>query len=74
MVEEMPRKSDNEGADKWLRIIVAIGELERQASGTPAAEIPVAREAGDLGHFRRTLKPVCQERFGSCGRQGSASA
>jgi hypothetical protein len=27
MVEEMCRKGDNEGADKWLRIIVAIGEL-----------------------------------------------
>jgi hypothetical protein len=27
MVEEMRRKGDNEGADKWLRILVAIGEL-----------------------------------------------
>ena len=27
MVEEMRRKGDNDGADKWLRIIVAIGEL-----------------------------------------------
>jgi len=27
MVEEMRRKGDNEGADTWLRIIVAIGEL-----------------------------------------------
>jgi len=27
MVEEMRRKGDLEGADKWLRIIVAIGEL-----------------------------------------------
>ena len=27
MVEEMRRKGDHEGADKWLRIIVAIGEL-----------------------------------------------
>ena len=26
MVEEMRRKGDNEGADTWLRIIVAIGE------------------------------------------------
>jgi hypothetical protein len=27
MVEEMRRKGDNDGADKWLRVIVAIGEL-----------------------------------------------
>jgi len=27
MVEQMRRKGDHEGADKWLRIIVAIGEL-----------------------------------------------
>jgi hypothetical protein len=27
MVEEIRRKGDNEGADRWLRIIVAIGEL-----------------------------------------------
>jgi len=27
MVEEMRRKGDGEGADRWLRIIVAIGEL-----------------------------------------------
>jgi hypothetical protein len=27
MVEEMRRKGDEESADKWLRIIVAIGEL-----------------------------------------------
>ena len=26
-VEEMRRKGDNEGADRWLRIIIAIGEL-----------------------------------------------
>ena len=27
MVGEMRRKRDNDGADTWLRIIVAIGEL-----------------------------------------------
>jgi len=27
MVEEMRRKGDHDGADKWLRIIVTIGEL-----------------------------------------------
>ena len=27
MVEEMRRKGDHDGADKWLRIIVAIGKL-----------------------------------------------
>jgi hypothetical protein len=27
MVEKMRRQGDHEGADKWLRIIVAIGEL-----------------------------------------------
>jgi hypothetical protein len=27
MVEEMRRKGDYDGADEWLRIIVAIGEL-----------------------------------------------
>jgi hypothetical protein len=27
MVERMRRKGDHDGADKWLRIIVAIGEL-----------------------------------------------
>ncbi|HEV2546752.1 MAG TPA: hypothetical protein VGU20_05405 [Stellaceae bacterium] len=36
MVEEMRRKGDHDGADKWLRIIVAIGDLERQGSGAPA--------------------------------------
>jgi hypothetical protein len=29
-VDEMPRRGDTEGADTWLRIIVAIGTL-----GTP---------------------------------------
>jgi hypothetical protein len=33
MVEEMRRKGDHDGADKWLRIIVAIGEL-----GEPSTE------------------------------------
>ena len=33
MVEAMRAKGDNEGADTWLRIIVAIGEL-----GTPPTE------------------------------------
>jgi hypothetical protein len=33
MVEEMRRNGDHDGADKWLRIIVAIGEL-----GEPPAE------------------------------------
>jgi hypothetical protein len=33
MVEEMRRKGDTEGADTWLRIIVAIGEL-----GTPPTD------------------------------------
>jgi hypothetical protein len=27
MVEEMRRRGDDEGADRWLRIIVAIGTL-----------------------------------------------
>jgi hypothetical protein len=27
MVEEMRRKGDNKGADAWLRVVVAIGEL-----------------------------------------------
>jgi hypothetical protein len=27
MVEKMRRKGDHESADKWLRVIVAIGEL-----------------------------------------------
>jgi hypothetical protein len=27
MVERMRRRGDNDGADTWLRIIVAIGEL-----------------------------------------------
>jgi hypothetical protein len=36
MVEEMRRKGDHDGADTWLRIIVAIGELgsRRQKRGT----------------------------------------
>ena len=34
MVEEMRRKGDEESADKWLRIIVAIGEL-----GEPPTEV-----------------------------------
>ena len=33
MVERMRSKGDHDGADKWLRIIVAIGEL-----GEPPAE------------------------------------
>lgn len=31
MVEQMRRRGDNDGADTWLRIIVAIGDLERLA-------------------------------------------
>ena len=34
MVEQMRRKGDHEGADQWLRIIVAIGEL-----GDPPKEV-----------------------------------
>ena len=33
MVEEMRRKGDADGADTWLRIIVAVGEL-----GTPPTD------------------------------------
>jgi hypothetical protein len=33
MVDEMRRKGDVDGADTWLRIIVAIGEL-----GTPPTD------------------------------------
>jgi hypothetical protein len=33
MVEQMRRKGDHVGADKWLRIIVAIADLERLAGG-----------------------------------------
>jgi hypothetical protein len=33
MVEAMRRRGDTEGADTWLRIIVAIGEL-----GTPPTD------------------------------------
>jgi len=32
----MRRKRDHDGADKWLRIIVAIGALERLPGGAPA--------------------------------------
>ena len=32
MVEEMRRKGDHDGADKWLRVIVAIGELGEPAT------------------------------------------
>jgi len=39
MIEERMRsKGDNEGADTWLRIIVAIGEL-----GAPTEVIPAAK-------------------------------
>jgi len=34
MVEEMRRKGDHDGADKWLRIIVAIGELGEPPTDT----------------------------------------
>jgi hypothetical protein len=33
MVEEMRRKGDTEGADTWLRIIVAIGTLAAPPTG-----------------------------------------
>ncbi|HEV2547544.1 MAG TPA: hypothetical protein VGU20_09415 [Stellaceae bacterium] len=32
MVEQMRRKGDHQGADTWLRIIVAIGELGEPAT------------------------------------------
>jgi hypothetical protein len=32
----MRGKGDYDGADKWLRIIVAIGDLERLPGGAPA--------------------------------------
>jgi hypothetical protein len=35
MVKEMRRKGDHEGADTWLRIIVAIGELGEPPTETP---------------------------------------
>ena len=33
MVEQMRRKGDNDGADTWLRIIVAISELGEPPTG-----------------------------------------
>jgi hypothetical protein len=33
MVEEMRRKGDKEGADVWLRIVVAIGNLGDPPTG-----------------------------------------
>jgi hypothetical protein len=33
MVEAMRKKGDNDGADTWLRIIVAIGTLGEPPSG-----------------------------------------
>ena len=32
MVKHMRRKGDNDGADTWLRVIVAIGELGEPAT------------------------------------------
>ena len=34
MVEKMRRRGDTEGADTWLRIIVAIGTLGTQPTNT----------------------------------------
>jgi hypothetical protein len=42
MVEEMRRRGDNDGADTWLRIIVAIGEL-----GEPLTEARRTRSANN---------------------------
>jgi hypothetical protein len=36
MAAEMQAKGDKEGADTWLQIIVAIGELQRNAAGRPS--------------------------------------
>jgi hypothetical protein len=36
MAAEMQAKGDQEGADTWLQIIVAIGELQRNAAGRPS--------------------------------------
>ena len=36
MVEEMRSKGDHDGADTWLRVIVAIGELRHTADGRAA--------------------------------------
>ena len=33
MVRAMRERSDNDGADRWLRIIVAIGAMRQRASG-----------------------------------------
>jgi hypothetical protein len=35
MVAEMRRKHDNDGADRWLRIIVAIGTIADPMPGAP---------------------------------------
>ena len=36
MAAEMRAKGDVDGADTWLQIIVAIGELQRMPSGLPS--------------------------------------
>ena len=36
MVEEMRRKGDDDGADTWRRIIVAIGELRLHSANAGA--------------------------------------
>ena len=35
MVETMRKKGDKDGADTWLRIIVAIGTLREPPTGAP---------------------------------------
>ena len=46
MVEEMRRKGDNDGADVWLRIMVAIGELGSRSPNVQGAPLSPARERG----------------------------
>jgi hypothetical protein len=36
MAAEMEAKGDREGADTWLQIIVAIGELKRNTTARPS--------------------------------------
>ncbi|HEV2547228.1 MAG TPA: hypothetical protein VGU20_07815 [Stellaceae bacterium] len=48
MVEEMRRKGDNDGANTWLRIIVAIGELGEPPTEAIADERTSESEFGQI--------------------------
>jgi hypothetical protein len=64
-VKETRRKGDDDGADKWLRIIAANGVTRRRADRGEALMGKAAPIEGRAAHIRSLFTLVCTSRSSS---------